>query len=113
MRAYCCACGIVTNFKNSTCLECGTDEDTNEANLIDCNVANVEWSHCPYGGETSFGKGQALWTIESLKKIVDEEHGVFDDWDVKPILRTYGDGVRTFSIKFERGYSYMLFTIKR
>lgn len=112
MRAYCCACGCVTPFIGSVCRECGTDEDTNEANLYDYNVVEVEWSRLS-GGETTTGETQALWTVESLKKVVDAEYGTFDDWVVTPVLRTYDDGVRTVSIMFERGYAHMLFTVKR
>lgn len=112
MRVFCCACGEVTTYTSGSCRECGTDEDTNEANLCDYNVVEVEWSRLS-GGETTTGETQALWTIESLKKIVDAEYGTFDDWEVLSIPRTYDDGVKTFSISFGRGYGYMLFTVKR
>ena len=77
----------------------------------------VEWSHydstvAANKENQSFDEEVMAYTMSAMLDVMNREHGVFSDWKVEQIMRTYDDGTRTPAIKFERGYSYFIFNVK-
>ena len=74
----------------------------------------VEYSHYDSRNNTmTTGEDLSEFTAEALLVIVDRVHGVYRDWSVEPIMKTFVDGVRTVCLMFTRGYSEIVFYVKR